>query len=583
MTVTPARPPMQPRASAAPVVRRVVVYTILFVLVVLVANGAADLLTRLLELAAGTALVTSGTGGLAVSLTFTLIGGPLAVLLGVFAWRRLADPPERDSLALALYLVGLVTVAVLMAGTALLTAAAAAVTGDDVAAATATGLVWALVWAAHRFVLRRSNRRPTRLPGTAAVLGGVFGLVLGVGGAVRTLTILGDTAILGTADASVGDPWWIGTLQALVWAVGGCLLWWWHWRHEGGRDARTPLAAVTVIGVGILGGCLLALLGTWATLFVLLRLVVDRSDPVPELLEPLALAISAALVGGLVWVFHRGVIRHRPAGLHGAATLATSGVALVAAATGIGVIVNAVLATLTTPLAGADPRTLLLGGISAVVVGGPVWWFAWRPVTALDPERRRGTGRTVYLVVVFGVSAVVALITLLVIGYRLFDSLLSGDAGLLERIRAPLGLLVATGLVAGYHFGVWRGDRAAAAAEPDATAPAGPAPDGTGPDGTAPAGTGPDATAAAGIDRVILIMGPGGEPVLAHLGRLTGAPVEYWRRTDTAGTLPSPDQIVAALRGVTGERIVLVVGGDGSVSTIPVAGSDAVGTDTVGA
>ncbi|MBX0300855.1 hypothetical protein K2F54_12805 [Cryobacterium sp. 1639] len=556
--MTPTRPPASARPSAAPVVRRLVVYTILFVLVVLVANGAADLLNRLFELAAGTEVVASGTAGLAISLTFTLIGGPLAVVLGVFAWRRLADPPERDSLAWALYLVGIVTVALVVAGTALLTAAADAVTGDEVTRAMATGVVWALVWAAHRFVLRRSDRRPGRLPGTAAVLGGVFGLVLGTGGAVRALTILGDTAILGAADAMVGDPWWVGALQALVWAVGGCVLWWWHWRHEGGYRADTPLAAVALVGVGILGGCLLTLVGTGTTLFVLLRLLVDRTDPVPELLTPLAPAISAAVVGGLVWVFHRGVLRGRAAAVQGAGTLATSGIALVATATGIGVVVNALLATLTTPLAGADPRTLLLGGISSVVVGAPLWWFAWRPLTARDPQRRRATGRTVYLVVVFGISAVVALVTLLVIGFRLFDTLLSGDAGLLDRIRAPLGLLVATGLVAGYHFGVWRADRVAVAGSEPATA------------GSAAV---TDTAAGPAIDRVVLVMGPGGDPVVAHLRALTGAHVDYWRRTDAAAALPSPAQVVDALQGVSGERVVLVVGGDGSVTAIPVADS----------
>jgi hypothetical protein len=91
------------RASAAPVVRRVVVYTILFVLVLLVASGLSTLLTRLVDLVTGTTIAGSGTDGLAVSLTFTLIGGPLAALLAWFAWRRLADPVEQASLAWALY------------------------------------------------------------------------------------------------------------------------------------------------------------------------------------------------------------------------------------------------------------------------------------------------------------------------------------------------------------------------------------------------------------------------------------------------------------------------------------------------
>ena len=73
------------------------------------------------------------------------------------------------------------------------------------------------------------------------------------------------------------------------------------------------------------------------------------------------------------------------------------------------------------------------------------------------------TGRRVYLILIFGISAIVAIITLLVIGYRVFEFVLDDLSGqsLLDRVRAPLGLLVATGLAAGYHFSVWRRDRSA--------------------------------------------------------------------------------------------------------------------------
>ncbi|WP_327016669.1 DUF5671 domain-containing protein [Cryobacterium sp. MP_3.1] len=548
-----------PRPGAAPIVRRVVVYTILFVLVVLTASGLSDLLGRLLDVVTGEQLAGTDTVGLAVSLTFTLIAGPLAAVLGWFAWRRLAEPPERASLAWALYLVGMGTLALVVSATALLSAAAAAVTAEAVTAATATGLVWAGVWAGHGFVLRRTDRRPTRLPGTAAVLGGTFGLVIGAGGAVTALTILVDEALavgLGTdAAGSVGSPWWTGAVQALVWAAGGALVWWWHWRRDGGRSAGTALAGVALVGVGILGGALLTLAGIGTVVFVLLRLAVDRTDAVAVVCEPLGPAIAAALAGGLIWVYHRGVVHRRTPAVRQASTLVTSGISLVAAATGLGVIVNALLATVTTPLAGSDPRTLLLGGISSLLVGGPVWWLTWRPAAEPAADPRRSAGRSVYLVVVFGISAIVALITLLVIGFRLFDTVLAGDPGLLDRIRAPLGLLVATALVAGYHFTVWRRDRAAVAA----TAP------------PAPPASAPAAPPAGVVGELVLVMGPGAEPVVAHLRRLTGAPVVYWQRAGGAAVLPDPAHVEQAMHGVSGDRVLLIVGVDGALTVIPVA------------
>ena len=545
-----------PRPGAAPIVRRVVVYTILFVLVVLTASGVSDLLSRLFDVVTGELLAGTGTVGLAVSLTFTLIAGPLAAVLGWFAWRRLADPPERASLAWALYLVGISTLALIVSATALLSAGAAAATAEAFTAEAATGVVWAGVWAGHGFVLRRTDRRPTRLPGTAAVLGGTFGLLIGAGGAMTALTILLDEALavgLGAdgAAGSVGSPWWTGAVRALVWAAGGALVWWWHWHRSGGRTAGTALAGVAVVGVGILGGALLALAGIGTVVFVLLRLAVDRADTVPVLLEPLGPAIAATLVGGLIWIYHRGVVRRRTPAVRQASTLVTSGIALIAAATGIGVIVNALLATLTTPLAGSDPRTLLLGGISSLLVGGPLWWVTWRPAA----EPRRSAGRSVYLVSVFGISAVVALVTLLVIGFRLFDTVLAGDPGLLDRIRAPLGLLVATVLVAGYHFTVWRQDRAAV----DAAAP------------PAPPARDPAAPPARVVGELVLVMGPGAEPVVEHLRRLTGAPVTYWQRAGAATALPDPAQIEQALHGISGDRVLLIVGVDGAPTVIPLA------------
>ncbi|MET0954951.1 MAG: DUF5671 domain-containing protein [Cryobacterium sp.] len=540
----------QPKTSAAPSVRRIIVYSILFVLVCLTATGLADLIGRAVEVVSDDLLVGSGTTGLAGSLTFTVIGGPLALLLGWFAWRRLADPAERNSLAYALYLVGMTTVALVVAGTALFTAVAGAVTGERVSTAAATGLVWAVVWAGHRLVLRRSSRQPSRLPGSAAVLGELFGLVLGVGGAITALSSLFDAALAGTPVVSVGAPWWHGAVQATVWALGGALIWWWHWRHDGGSRAKTSLAAVALVGIGILGGCLLTLAGTGTVLFVLLRLAVDRSDALPDVLDPLGTAVAAALVGGVVWEYHRAVVAARSAAVREASTLVTSGIALIAAATGLGVIVNALLAALTTPLVGSSPHTLLLGGISALLVGGPVWWFSWRP-GAGGGGQRASSGRGVYLVVVFGISAVVALVTILVIGFRLFDILLAADSGLVDRIRAPLGLLVATGLVSAYHFALWRGDRAAAAAGPAPVA--------------AVAGTPPV------IGELVLIMGPDAEPLIRHLRELTGARVTLWQRAGAAALLPDPTEVVRALEGVQAERVVLVVAADGGLSVIPLA------------
>ena len=77
--------------------------------------------------------------------------------------------------------------------------------------------------------------------------------------------------------------------------------------------------------------------GAGGVLFVLLRLAFDRIESMDLMLEPLAPAVAAAAIGSLAWVYHRGLARGSAETLRQGSRLVTSGVALVAAACGIGV------------------------------------------------------------------------------------------------------------------------------------------------------------------------------------------------------------------------------------------------------
>ncbi|HSK34114.1 MAG TPA: DUF5671 domain-containing protein, partial [Propionicimonas sp.] len=330
---------------------------------------------------------------------------------------------------------------------------------------------------------------------------------------------------------------------------------------DGGRRLRGDLASVGLIAVGVLGAGVLTLGGAGVTVFVLLRLAFDRTDPMDQLIEPLAPAIAAAAIGSLVWVYHRGMARASSEAIRQGSRLVTSGVALVAAASGIGVIIHAALALAATPLAGSGARTLLLGGISSLLVGGLVWWFTWKPLertSVATPGLARDSGswqnaRRIYLVVVFGLSAVVAVITLLVIGYRMFEYFLGDISGgsVVDRIRAPLGLLVATGLVAGYHFSVWRHERAVLAA------------------------TGPARKRT--IGHVVLVTGTDPAPLHRAIEDVTGAGVTVWRRAD-AGAGAAADagelagRLAGELEGVTGKQVLVTVSPDGRIEVIPLLG-----------
>ncbi|MFJ5696678.1 DUF5671 domain-containing protein [Arthrobacter sp. NPDC093139] len=562
-----------PQHSALTTVRRLILFLLLFALVLIAASGLSGLLGRLFS--SGTSLAEGDVGGLARSLAFALVGGTLAAMLWWAVWRRLREGGERAALSWSLYVAGVYAVALITFATALLGLASSLIGGEEPQwySEAATGLVWALVWVWHRWMWLHPARGPRHLAGVPIVVGSVFGLLIGAGGAATALGNLLDAGLQGfTGTQSVGNPWWIPVLQPLVWAAGGAVLWWWHWIRGRGRFLTTGLANVALAVVGVLGGCILALSGAIASLYVLLRLAFDRSGPFPQLLEPLGPAVAAAAIGAMVWRYHAALAGHRPGAMRQAPRLLAAGAALVAAASGVGVVVNASLGLAETALAGTGLRTLLLGGLSALSVGGPVWWQTWDPLhprhhqriheRSLEPSEHRG--QRIYLVVVFGISAVVALIALLVIGYLAFEHLLdasSGRGSLLGRVRTPLGLLTATGLVAAYHYGVWRRERAV----PPSGEPSGE---------QAPRG---------GIGHVILVTASDPVPLSRAIRDASGAEVTVWQRADGgaaaagSGTEPDPANLTAALNGISCARALVVVGRDGRIDVIPLADGAASG------
>jgi hypothetical protein len=380
-------------------------------------------------------------------------------------WRRAAVPAERGSLSWGLYVAGMSVVSLVTFATSLLSAASNLVGGNWLPQTVSTGLVWAGVWFWHRWMAKHPERGPSWLSSVAPTLSSAYGLILGTGGAVTALGVLLDTAIRGSAtEGTIGHPWWRSMLAAIIWAVGGALVWWWHWVRGGVRLAQDRLAHVALAVVGILGGTILTLAGAGIALYVLLRLAFDPGDPAAQILDPLGFAMASAAFGALVLAYHDRVASESSTGLARTARLIVSGVALVAAASGVGVIVNSLLATFGNPLAGSSARTLLLGGISSLVVGGPLWWLTWKPARPAQPTEA-SAGRRIYLISVFGLSAVSALITLLVLGYRFFEFTLADQTAgaLIDRVRAPFGLFAATAMVAVYHFSVWRHDKSALA------------------------------------------------------------------------------------------------------------------------
>lgn len=548
MTAPAAIPPAAPPTATGGVqtVRRFITYLLLFVMVVIAAIGLSGLLQRALD--AGREIASFGSSGLAQDLAFALIAGPLAAVLWWLTWRESTISRDRASVAWPLYLVLASTVALLVFTTALFAWAGALIGGDWHASSLAVAIVWGLVWLWHYWMWRHPAKSPVRLVGVAPAIASLVGLWMGVGGLVGALSTLIDAATdVFTVTTVFGTPVWQSVLQSLVWAVGGGLLWWWHWFRAGVREQRTGFATVLLVFITGFGAFALFVFGVTLTLYTAVRLFVPGGDPIPVILDPFGLAVASAAFGAFVLVYHRRIVAEHPDAVRAATGLVTSGVALATAATGVGVTVNALLASFSTPLVGTDSRALLVGGLSALLIGGALWWASWRPGSAASAERASTPGRRIYLVVIFGLSALVALITLLVIGYQVFSFALDGASGgsLLERIRQALGLLVATLLVAAYHFALWRRDRASA----------------------------PDAERHRTIERLTLVTSSDPAPLVDALRAATGARVAVLRRADAQAGEPDAAALVAALDGIVADgtvagHVLIIAGAKGKAEIV---------------
>lgn len=523
----------RPSGSATTTLRRVIVYLLLFILMAVAATGVGGLLERLFTQA--DVLAESGSSSLALPLALALVGAPLAVLLFRALWRRLDEPAEQHSVAWGLYVCAMYLLSLLISTSYILTALASLVSGDKGSWKTELGygIAWAGIWVWHRWMWAHPNRSPRSLSNVPPVLGSVLGLVIAVSALVGLLrSIFGQGLEAAQGGTSLGAPWWLAALGLLVWAAGGILLWWWHWFREAAVKNTAPLANIALVGIGIGATAVVCLWGAGYVLYLLLRLVLDRTEGFSQMLGTAPVALAALLVGAVAFSYHGSILRRREAPVALAARLVVSAVALAAAASGIGVIINAALAVGTTSLGGSPATTLLLAGISSLAIGGPLWWLAWRPTVTADPAPRR-----IYLVAVFGASALVALITLLVLGYRLLETLL-GDTpgtGLLEHARAPLGLLVATALVAGYHFSLWRHDRTQSPAPSAATAKTGPR-------------------------LITLIAGGGAVELAAGIATHTGAKITVLRRRDDREDSLDVPLLLQALEGLTADHVLLLAG-----------------------
>ena len=457
--------------GAGVAIRRFFQYGVMLAMLVLTSFGVAGLIDA--AASAGSRITVDATGT-AMSIAFVFVGLPVFVGLAMYTAHRLrVDPHERHSIGWAIYLTivlfgSLVTV---MSLTGAFLAELLAIGDIDRTIGIYT-VVWAVVWVGHWWAAQNKGD-PQRLQaqillGSAAGLITIFfGIAAGVAAVLAQIyDRLFQTSIVDTGIEPLAGP--------LIILVVGIPVWWWYWFRHGRHLNHGALWLAYVLLLGVLGGAIAVVIGASFVIFGVLEWLLGDTGTTPagSHFDYLPVAIGFMAAGSASWLYHARLLGD-PSGRERTEVdrvydYLLSGAGLMVAASGIATLVTVSLKA----LAGLGLTSFQSGDATAaaltlLVVGIPLWWRYWSTIQRYrrtDPdEELRSVTRRIYIFLLFGVAGIVAVVNLIVIVFILFNDILEGDFGALtlDRASVPIALLLTAGAIAGYHFTIFREDRAA--------------------------------------------------------------------------------------------------------------------------
>ena len=259
-------------------------------------------------------------------------------------------------------------------------------------------------------------------------------------------------------------------------------------------------------------------------------------------------SLATAFAGFLFWWYHKSLLPNESERTDVQRTYEylVSAISLIASAIGISIVIVALIESLTSQvqLAGAGAINTLLGAGTVIVVAGPVWWHFWSRIQSIarveSNAELSSPVRRVYLFLLFGVGGIVAIVSLITIVVQLFDGILSSNLGAntFSEMRFAIGILISTGIVAGYHWEIYRHEKSV------------------------------EVSFAATATNVLLV-GPNSPELIQKLKATTGAKVSFLQRAD-ASELVWPTEHVIELVAQSKEHDLLILLEATGVKVVPV-------------
>lgn len=537
--------------SSAQPVRQFFQHALAFGLFMVVTIGLAGLLSRALDFSS---IVSADQSSLASNLAFVVVGGPL--LAGVTVWLRnsLRENPAEGHGPIPTFFATLAAIISLLVFLASTIATLHNILNSDPVLGSTLGrvIVWGTAWV---IVLRISNavipkndfRIQFFVGSFITALAALIGLIKVITGVLAL--ILSQEVFLGAQNlpiVSPDNPTQIG-LGTLV--VSGAL-WFYYWIKNANQNQSDTLWLGYVLIAGVGGTLVLAITSLSVSLYRILVWFVGEpsTQNASEYFASTPQSIATAFAGFLFWWYHKSLLPNESERTDVQRTYEylVSAISLIASGVGISIVIVALIESLTSQvqLAGAGAINTLLGASTVIVVAGPVWWHFWSRIQSIaraeSNAEHSSPVRRIYLFLLFGVGGIVAIVSLITIVVQLFDGILNSSLGAnnFSEMRFAIGILISTGIVAGYHWEIYRHEKSV------------------------------EVSFAKTVTNVLLV-GPNSPELIQKLKATTGAKVSFLQRADASELLWPTEQVVELVAQSQQHDLLILLESTG-VKVVPV-------------
>lgn len=521
-------------------------FGVLFALLVIVANGVAGLLGRLIN---PSSLVLADDSSLARNLSFVVVGLPLLIVIGLWTRKGFRNEPHLSREPLTAFFVLLATMtSLLMALTSTTSTLHNIVSDQEFHGQTfANAIVWVLVWIGlwrlHIAIIPTENSHVHHLAGSfVGFVASVVGLISVIASVIAQIAGMNDASLISTGTDNIQN--------ALISFAVGALVWIHYWVRTASRETQDTLWLTYVLIVGVGSGLVMAVVA--ASTFLYTTAVWFIGDPITTVvLDHFAgtpAAVGTVIVGLLAWWYHKSQLPESAnrTEVNRVYEYIIAGISLIASAVGLSMILIATLEAVFSNdvIAGGSAVNRFLAAGTLVIVGAPIWVLCWRGIqnrvrVSLDVELASPT-RRIYLFILFGIGGVVAIMSLLIGVYQLFnDAFTSGlSASTIRNMRFSIGVLASTAVVASYHWLIYRHER--------------------------------EVNVAFVVKaKSVVLVGPHDGEAVRRIVESTGARITAWTRTDIEDLSWPEADVIEAITNATSEHLVVTLDAHG-INVIPI-------------